>query len=204
MKPLSLALAFLPLVAFSLLARLLPSGDIGVAGLVAFVCAIIAIAEARPAWPPKILNACQLVLFGVAAALGFASGAGTDTWLKTWGGPGVGLVIGLTILALVPVMPFTEQFARQSTPQAYWGSPTFKKINKVLSIGWGVAIFALGVSRTAAAAIDQHTTSRIPQIILSLIVPVVVLLYMFKFSKSYPERVTQASGDSPRHEMPAR
>jgi hypothetical protein len=59
------------------------------------------------------------------------------------------------------------------------------------------------VSRTAAAAIDQHTTSRIPQVILSLIVPAAVLLYMFKFSKSYPERVTQASGDSPRHEMPA-
>jgi hypothetical protein len=203
MKPLPLALAFLPLVAFSLLSRLLPSGDIGVAGLVAFVCAIIAIAEARPAWPPKILNACQLVLFAVLAVLGFASGAGTDKWLKTWGGAGVGLVIGLIILALIPVMPFTEQFARQSTPQAYWGSPTFKKINRVLSIGWGAAIFALGVSRTAAAAIDLHTTHRVVEIIFSLVIPVVILLYMFKFSKSYPERVTQASGDSPRHEMPA-
>jgi hypothetical protein len=74
----------------------------------------------------------------------------------------------------------------------------------VLSAGWDAAIFALGVSRIAAAAIDEHTTSRVPQIILSLVVPVVILVCMFKFSKSYPERVTQASGDSPHHEMPAR
>jgi hypothetical protein len=37
--------------------------------------------------------------------------------------------VGLIIPALVPVMPFTEQFARETTPQAYWASPTFKRIN---------------------------------------------------------------------------
>ena len=55
----------------------------------------------------------------------------------TWAGAGVGLVIVLVVLVLVPVMPFTEQYARQSTPRAYWASPTFKKINRVLSVAWG-------------------------------------------------------------------
>jgi hypothetical protein len=117
MKPLPLILAFLPLIAFSLLSRLLPHGYIGVAGLVAAVIALIAIATSRPWWPPKILNACSFVLFALIAVLGFTLGKNDDRWLATWGGSGIGLVIGLIILALIPVMPFTEQFARETTPR---------------------------------------------------------------------------------------
>jgi hypothetical protein len=190
MKPLTLILAFLPLVVFSVLARFLPHGYIGVAGLAAAVIALIAILTSRPVWPPKILNSCSLVLFGVVAVLGFTLGKNDDRWLATWGGAGVGIILGTIILVLIPVMPFTEQFARESTPKAYWGSPTFKKINRVLSAGWGVAIFAVGVSRVAAAAIDGHTTRRLPETLLGLVVPLGIILYMLKFSKSYPDRVT--------------
>jgi len=193
MKSLTLVLAFLPLIAFSLLSRFLPHGYIGIAGLAAAVIALIAIATSRPVWPPKILNTCSLALFALIAGLGFTLGANDDRWLATWGGAGVGLVLGLIILALIPVMPFTEQFAREATPQAYWSSPTFKKINRVLSAGWGVAIFAAGLSRVAAAAINGHTTRRLPEILLGLVVPGVIVLYMLKFSKSYPDRVAHAA-----------
>ena len=189
MKPLSLIIAFTPLIVFSLLSRVLPHGYIGVAGLVAAVAALIAMAIGRPVWPPKILTAISLMLFTVIAVLGFTLGKNDDRWLATWGGAGIGLVVGLIILALVPVIPFTEQFARESTPKAYWGSPTFKKINRVLSAGWGVAIFAAGASRVAAAAIDGHTTRRLPETLLGLIVPVGIIIYMLKFSKSYPDKV---------------
>jgi hypothetical protein len=193
MKPLALILAFLPLIAFSLLSRFLPSSDIGVAALVAAVIAGVAMVTIRPLWPPKILNACSLLLFALLAVLGFILGKGDDSWLATWGGAGVGIVIGLVILALIPVMPFTEQFARESTPQAVWNSPTFKQINRVLSIAWGVAIVGLGVSRVVAAVIDQHTAShRLPEILLGAAVPVVIIVYMLKFSKSYPARVTHS------------
>ncbi len=190
MKTLTLILTFLPLIIFSVLARFLPHGDIGVAGLVAAVAALIAIATSRPVWPPKIINSCSLALFTLIAVLGFTVGSHDDRWLATWGGAGMPLIIGLIILVLVPVVPFTEQFARETTPQAYWSSPTFKKINRVLSAGWGVAIFAVGVSRVAAAAINGNTTHRLPELILGLAVPSAILIYMLRFSKSYPDRVT--------------
>jgi hypothetical protein len=72
MKPLLLILSFLPLIAFSLLTRLLPSGDVGVAGLVAALCAAVATVAVRPVWPPKILNATSLALFTGLAVAGFA------------------------------------------------------------------------------------------------------------------------------------
>jgi hypothetical protein len=193
MKPLPLILSFLPLIAFSVLARLLPHGDIGAAGLTAAVIAAIAMVAVRPVWPPKILNATSVVLFTVLAIAGFASGAGLDRWLATWAAAGVGLVMGLVILALVPVTPFTEQFARQSTPQAYWSSPTFKQINRVLSTGWGVALCGVGVARLAAAAVNGHTTHRLPDLLLGLAIPALILIYMLRFSKSYPDRVTHQS-----------
>jgi hypothetical protein len=196
MKPLLLILSFLPLIAFSVLARLLPHGDIGVAGLVAAVIAAIAMVAVRPVWPPKVLNACSLVLFAVLAVAGFTGSAGTDRWLATWAAAGVGLVIGLVILALVPVIPFTEQFARQSTPQAYWSSPTFKQINRVLSLGWGAALIGIGLFRLAAVAVNGHTTRRLPDLLLGLAIPALITVYMLKFSKSYPDRVTHAQ-DAP-------
>ena len=189
MKPLTLILAFLPLIVFSLLSRLLPHGDIGIAGLAAALVALAVILTSHPIWPPKILNTCSFVLFALIAILGFTLGKNDDRWLATWGGAGIGLVLGAIILILVPVMPFTEQFARESVPQAQWSSPIFKKINRVLSTGWGLAIFGIGVSRVAAAAVNGHTTRRLPDILLGLVIPVVIIVYMLKFSKSYPDRV---------------
>ena len=196
MKSLTLILAFLPLIAFSLLSRFLPHGYIGVAGLVAAVIALIAIATSRPVWPPKIVNTCSLVLFALIAVLGFTLGTNDDRWLATWGGAGIGIILGLIILALVPLMPFTEQFARETVPQSAWASPTFKKINRVLSAAWGVAIVGIGVSRVAAAAVNGHTT-RLPELLLGLAVPGVIVLYMLKFSKSYPDRVTHEQAKAP-------
>ena len=198
MKPLPLILSFLPLIAFSLLARLLPHGDVGVAALTAAVIGVIAAVAVRPVWPPKVVNATSIVLFAVFAVVGFAGSAGTDRWLATWAAAGVALVMGLVILALIPVIPFTEQFARLSTPQAYWSSPTFKQINRVLSRGWGVALIGVGASRVIAVAVNGHTTRRLPDLLLGLVIPGLILTYMLKFSKSYPERVThQAQAEAP-------
>ena len=94
MKTLTLILAFLPLIVFSVLARFLPHGYIGIAGLAAAVIALIAIVTSHPIWPPKILNTCSLVLFALIAVLGFTLGKNDDRWLATWGGAGVGLILG--------------------------------------------------------------------------------------------------------------
>jgi len=125
MKTLTLILTFLPLIVFSVMARFLPHDYIGFAGLTAAVIAVIAIARSHPIWPPKIINACSLVLFALIAVLGFTLGHHDDRWLANWGGAGLPLIIGLIILVLVPVVPFTGQFARETTPRAYWSSPTF-------------------------------------------------------------------------------
>ena len=184
MRPLTLILVFLPLVIFSVLARLLPPGLIIVAALPAAATVAITVLASRPIWPPKILSAVSLTLFALIAGLGFALDRRGDCWLATWGGAGIGLLVGMVILALLPVRPFTERFTRQTTPRAYWSSPAFRKVNRVLSLAWGVAIFAVGLSRVTAAAISQHTSRYLPELLLDLIAPVVIILGALTFSHS--------------------
>jgi hypothetical protein len=198
MKPLPLILGFLPLTVFSLLARLLPSHDFGIVALISAVVAVIAIVAHRPVWPPMILTGSQLTLLVILAIVGFGAGAGTDRWLATWLAPAFAGIMGLIILALIPVMPFTEQFARQSTPRQYWSSPTFKRINRTLSTAWGAAIVVIGISRVVAAAIKDHPGHRtVLELVFSAVIPVVILAYMLKFSKSYPERVSSSAQSQP-------
>src|ERR1700753_957057 len=184
MRPLTLILVFLPLIVFSVLARLLPAGLIAVAALAAAATVLMTALATRPIWPPKAFPASCLTLFALIAVLGFGLGRGGDSWLAPGAGAGIGLAVGRVILALVPVRPFTERFAREATPRAYWSSPTFRRVNRVLSLGWGGAIFAVGLSRVTAAAISQHTSRRAPELLLGLIAPVVIILGALTFSHS--------------------
>jgi hypothetical protein len=54
-----------------------------------------------------------------------------DGWLFDWASGLVTLTIGLLLLVTMPIMPFTEQYARERVPREYWGRPTFKKVNRV-------------------------------------------------------------------------
>jgi hypothetical protein len=59
--------------------------------------------------------------------------------------------MGVVILLLIPLMPFTEQFARAVTPESAWT-------------------------------------------LFSAVILVAVIIYMLKFSMSYPDRVTGKTG----------
>jgi hypothetical protein len=192
-KMIPLIIGFLPLIAFSLLTKILPSNDIGVAGLVAALLALAVMLTSRPIWPPKILNVCSLVIFTILAVLGFSLDKGDKTWLATWPGGGVAIVIGAVILLLVPVVPFTEQYAKESVPKEEWGTPTFKRVNHGLSLAWGGSIVVIGVARVLAEAVARHSSGHhLAQILLGAAVPAIIIVYMLKFTQSYPERVAHA------------
>jgi hypothetical protein len=174
-----LLLALAPLVVFSVLAAVLPPGLVGVAALIAALCAGLA---SRPVWPPKLLSCCLASLFAVVGVLALILGRDGESWLASWGGAGLGLATGLIILILVPVRPFTEQFARNVIPRAFWPSPVFLKVNRVVSTGWGVALVAAGLCRLGAVAVGQSASRRLPELVLGLIAPVAILLAALTFS----------------------
>jgi hypothetical protein len=177
-----LLLAVAPLIVFSVLAAFLPHDEIGVAALAGVVMIPVAGLASRPVWPPDLFSSCLLILFAVVAVLGFALGADGESSLAAWSGGGTGIVAGLVVLVLVPVRPLTEQFARDVIPRAFWSSPVFGKVNRLVSTAWGVALVAAGLCRVGAAALGQSASRRVPELVLGLIAPAAILLGALTFS----------------------
>jgi NO-binding membrane sensor protein with MHYT domain len=191
-------LGFLPWIVFSFAAQRLDANGVAWSATIAVAMTLVALFAARRRHGPKILNIGSLVLFAAIAVVGFVGGPAVDAWLFDWGRPLVGVLLGLYVLATVPVMPFTEEYARRSVPREYWGSPTFRRVNRVLSAAWGGAIVVIGAAGLLVTALDAHAvdTSRthVVDLLLNWVVPIAVIWGMIKFTGSYPERVRRAAG----------
>jgi hypothetical protein len=187
-------LGFLPWIVFSIVAQRLAADGVAWSALIAVVMTLVALVVAQRRHGPKILNLASLVLFGAIAVAGFVGGPDVDQWLYDWGRPLVGVVLGLFVLATVPVLPFTAEYARQSTPREYWDSPTFTKINRVLSAVWGVALIVMGLAAVVVSALDQQAdgtgSSHLLDLLLNWVVPIAVIWWTVGFTVTYPDRVT--------------
>lgn len=202
MKPLSLILGFIPWIAFSFIAHRIAADAVAWSALLGVALVLVTMAMQKPFWPPTVLNAGMLIPLTLIAVAGFVGGPDVDAWLYDWAVPGAGLFLGLFILVLVPFAPFTERFAKEATPPAYWGSPTFKKINRVLSAGWGLAIVVMGVCSLLVGALDLYSdsvdTPGTGEFVLNWVIPIAVIIVMIKFTIRYPERVrAQVRGQQP-------
>jgi hypothetical protein len=152
----------------------------------------------RPPWPPKIINLISAGLFLVLTLIGFLGNRSIDGWLFDWASGLVTLTIGLLLLVTMPIMPFTEQYARERVPREYWGRPTFRKVNRVLSLAWAVAIVIIGLASMAEAALheraDSTSETNLLDLLLNWVVPIGILVFMVRFTAIYPDRARKAAG----------
>lgn len=197
MRRLSFVLGFLPWIVFTIVAQRLDANGVAWSALIAIVMTVVALANSRRKHGPMMLNLGSLVLFLVMAVVGFTGGPAVDQWLYQWGRPLVGVLLGLFVLVTVPIMPFTEEYARQTVPRQYWGSPTFRTVNRTLSAAWGAAILVIGVSSVVVAALDAQAdgtdTNHVLDLLLNWAVPIAVIWYMIHFTSTYPDRVDKAA-----------
>jgi intracellular septation protein A len=194
MRPLSLLLGFLPWIAFSFVAQRMAADAVAWSALLAVAMTAVALALAARTHGPTMLDRVSLVLFATIAVAGFAGGAALDDWLYTWGRPLVGVVLGLVVLGTASSRPFTEEYARQSTPREHWDSPTFHAINRVISAAWGAGLVVVGSAALLVTFLDEHATGRgsahLTELVLDWVVPIAVVWGLVSFSGSYPDRVT--------------
>lgn len=194
MKSLSFVLGFVPWIAFTVVADRMAANAVAWSALLAVGLTGTALALAVRRHGPVTLNWVSLVLLAAIAVAGFTGGGGTDDWLFTWGRPLVGVVLGLFVLLTASSRPFTEEYARQSTPREHWGSPTFRSVNRVISAAWGAGLVVIGLAGVAVTLLDEHATSRssdhLVELVLNWVVPIAVIWGLVSFSGSYPDRAT--------------
>lgn len=199
-KPLPLTAGFLPLIVFVAMSARVADNGAAWAALVALAVAVAAMWFEQPRHPVRILTLIQAGLLVLVAVIGFTGGFAVDRWLFDWGSGVVTLAIGLLILATAPVVPVTEQCARLNTSRAYWSSPTFKLINRMLSATWGAALTAIGLASILAATIDARAASAdsvyLADLVLNWIAPIAILCFLIRFTAVYPDRVTGADSSA--------
>ena len=81
-------------------------------------------------------------------------------------------------------MPFTEQYAREEVPPELWSTPTFKSVNRRLTLLWGTVFAAMVPFHIAAGAIDTRPTN----IVLNWVIPIGLVLWGIKQTSIITEK----------------
>jgi uncharacterized membrane protein len=136
----------------------------------------------------KILDVVTIVFFVALAIAGAVAGAHDRDWMDRYSNVISSGALGLLALGSLAFVPFTEQYARESTPPEMWRLPAFRKVNRVLTLVWAVAF--LGTAVLGYIAVVVPATSDWTNWVL----PIVLIVGAFKFTGWYPERVGDAQG----------
>jgi hypothetical protein len=127
----------------------------------------------------KILDGVTILFFVTMTIAGILASAEDRDWMDTYASvisSGVLAVIALGSLAFIP---FTEQYARESTPRQVWDQPAFKHVNRVLTLMWGLVFAAIAV--VAFISVKAPSTGDWTE----GVIPAVLLVAAFKFTDDY-------------------
>jgi hypothetical protein len=136
----------------------------------------------------KMLDVLTIVFFVAVAIIGAVAGANDRDWMDRYSTVISSGALGLLALGSLAFVPFTEQYARESTPPEVWRLPGFRKVNRVLTLVWALAFIAtavLGYIAVIAPGTSDWT---------NWILPIALIVGAFKFTNWYPERATATDG----------
>jgi hypothetical protein len=146
-------IAFVPWVLFTVITQ---RYELQAAAIIALVAAIIISFPSIRAGRPKALEVGAVVAFAAFTVVALTADAATKEWLVRYArGIAAGLLALIALGSLLRT-PFTEQYARESVPQEFWSSERFKRVNRQLTLMWGIVFLLMVPSHVAAGIIDTH------------------------------------------------
>jgi hypothetical protein len=184
----SVLLGFAPWIIFDVVAG--PS-TWEFAALGAFIAAVVL------SWPDlregryMILDVAGIVFFGVLVVLGIFLDRSDLHWVERNAQVLSSGVLAVLALGSLAFTPFTEQYARLSVPREVWGSPVFRKINRVLTAARGIVFAVIAVLGYIGLHVGRGHDW------FSWIIPIALLVWAIKFTEGYPDRVTGGDGEEP-------
>lgn len=187
MQKASIFLGFAPWIIFSVVAGPSTLGWAALAALASSV--IITVPSYLRVRQVGVLDIASLAFFAVLAVLAVVLDRSALQILEDRAQTISSVVLAVVALGSVAVgRPFTEFYARQSTPREYWGSPLFRRINRMITLVWGLA-FVVNALCDIAVSAGASTD------VFNWVVPAVVLVAAYKFTVWYPDH---ASGQDDR------
>lgn len=184
MKSTTLILGLAPWFLFSLTAAWLgPNGIVygaAVAGLGSLALAVRALTKGSF----NLIDLAGVATFGALTALAAVSPHAVRQDIVDYGRGGAAAVLALIMLISAATVPFTESIARQQVDRRYWGSPTFRAVNRKVSVIWAGLIALMAASHLVAGALDAAGAERpLVRVALNWGVPVLIILRGLKLTE---------------------
>lgn len=187
----SIYVAFIPWVLFSVISQ---HDSVAAAGIAALAAAILIAVPSFANGRPKILDIGGIVAFAAFAVVGLAAGSDAE-WLSNYGRGIATAALALIALGSLLWVPFTEQYAREQVPEEGWSSPIFKRVNRELTLMWGLVFAAMVPFHIVAGAIDTQRGNTI----FNWVIPVALIVWAAKRT----EKVSSAAGDEADRQQPS-
>jgi hypothetical protein len=161
--------------------------------------AIIVLGRAVARHRVHMLDVASPVYFLLLGAVLVAVQPGhLDTWSRY---AQAGAHAALTLLVFGSIFlghPFTESYARESTPSEIWHTERFHATNRRISTVWGLAFLVGTASLIVAGSVDAR------QILLRIVVPfgALVLAYKYTMNQQQQARARAAGAAGAGGEVP--
>jgi hypothetical protein len=180
-----LYIALVPWVAFTLLAQ---HSTLKLASVVALVLAIAIMIRSIVTTGLKVLELGAVLAFTGFTVVAFGADHAAGVWMARYSRAIAAGVLALIAFASLLFTPFTEQYARESVPREHWSSPTFKQINRRITLLFGFVFTAMIPFHIAAGAIDKRPTN----ILFNWVIPIGLLIWGIKQSGKIADEATAA------------
>jgi hypothetical protein len=172
--------ALIPWLLFTLAVQ---HSSLKLGSLLALVAAAAIALPGLRARRPKLLELGAVVTFIAFALVAFAADHSTGVWVARYARAIAAAALSLISFASLLFVPFTEQYARESVPSQFWGSPQFKETNRRLTLMWAAVFGAMVPFHVIAGLID---TTR-GNLIFNWAVPLAMVVWAIKRSSAAGE-----------------
>jgi hypothetical protein len=166
-------LAFVPWVAFGLLAE---HSTLKAAAIGALLASLLIAARSIRAGGAKVLEVGAVLAFVGFVVVAFGADHATGAWVARYARAISAALLAAIAFGSLLVVPFTEQYARESVPRQFWSSPRFKQVNRQLTAMWGLVFTLMVPSHVIAGAIDTHRAN----LIFNWAIPVALIVWAVK------------------------
>ncbi|MBV9195332.1 MAG: hypothetical protein JO168_14400 [Solirubrobacterales bacterium] len=169
---LGIYVAFVPWALFTLVAQHSTLKWAAIAALVvATAIALPSLLKGRP----KLLEVGAVLTFAGFTMVAL-NDPGASEWVTRYARAIAAAMLAVIAFGSLLIVPFTEQYARESVPREFWSSPQFKEINRRLTAMWALVFAVMVPTHVIAGAIDTHRAN----LIFNWAIPIVLIVWAAK------------------------
>jgi hypothetical protein len=166
-------LAFIPWVVFTVVAQ---HSTLKLAAVGALLASVLVAARSVRAGGVKVLELGAVLAFVAFTVVAFTADPETAAFVDRYARAIAAGLLALIAFGSLLVVPFTEQYARETVPHQFWSSPQFTQINRRLTAMWGLVFATMVPAHVVAGALDTHRAN----LIFNWAIPIALVLWAAK------------------------